>query len=298
MILGMSLSAFTTLHVVISLMGIVSGLGRRGLNLNTYENFIQTDASINVGNSGGALIDTAGNLIGINTAIFSRTGGSVGIGFAIPVSTAKAVLEQIVQQGGVTRGYIGVQTQGVSSEVVEPFKSAKTSGVLIAGVERDGVVRGLVERREVRVGLDARVTEVGVVGVLAAVEVLVDARAREPVEARDGLLERLRVEVALLGELPERVGALAHAIDGFKGGVVQRDHALARFVLARSDVNDALLRIEVFPPHVLHFHAAHRSVCRKNGGAVHVLPFRVRFRRLEESSLFLIRQHSANWLAT
>jgi len=119
-------------------MGIVSGLGRRGLNLNTYENFIQTDASINVGNSGGALIDAAGNLIGINTAIFSRTGGSVGIGFAIPVSTAKAVLEQIIEQGGVTRGYIGVQTQGVSSEVAEALKTAKTSGVLIAGVERDG----------------------------------------------------------------------------------------------------------------------------------------------------------------
>jgi Do/DeqQ family serine protease len=119
-------------------MGIVSGLGRRGLNLNTYENFIQTDASINPGNSGGPLIDAAGNLIGINTAIFSRTGGSVGIGFAIPVSTAKAVLEQIVEQGGVTRGYIGVQTQGVSSEVAEALKTAKTSGVLIAGVERDG----------------------------------------------------------------------------------------------------------------------------------------------------------------
>jgi serine protease DegQ len=119
-------------------LGIVSGLGRRGLNLNTYENFIQTDASINVGNSGGALIDASGNLIGINTAIFSRTGGSVGIGFAIPVSTAKAVLEQIVEQGGVTRGYIGVQTQGVSSEVAEALKAAKTSGVLIAGVERDG----------------------------------------------------------------------------------------------------------------------------------------------------------------
>jgi serine protease DegQ len=119
-------------------IGIVSGLGRRGLNLNTYENFIQTDASINVGNSGGALIDASGNLIGINTAIFSRTGGSVGIGFAIPVSTAKAVLAQIVEQGGVTRGYIGVQTQGVSSEVAEALKTAKTSGVLIAGVERDG----------------------------------------------------------------------------------------------------------------------------------------------------------------
>jgi len=119
-------------------LGIVSGLGRRGLNLNTYENFIQTDASINVGNSGGALVDAAGNLVGINTAIFSRTGGSVGIGFAIPVATARAVLAQIVEQGGVTRGYIGVQTQGVSSEVAEALKAAKTSGVLIAAVERGG----------------------------------------------------------------------------------------------------------------------------------------------------------------
>ncbi len=120
-------------------MGIVSALGRRGLNLNTYENFIQTDASINVGNSGGALVDAAGSLIGINTAIFSRTGGSVGIGFAIPVSTARMVLEQIVEQGGVTRGYIGVQTQGLSApEGADAFKAAKTSGVLIAGVERDG----------------------------------------------------------------------------------------------------------------------------------------------------------------
>jgi Do/DeqQ family serine protease len=120
-------------------MGIVSALGRRGLNLNTYENFIQTDASINVGNSGGALVDAGGNLIGINTAIFSRTGGSVGIGFAIPVSTARMVLQQIVEQGAVTRGYLGVQTQGgAAPEGAEAFRAAKTSGVLIAGVERDG----------------------------------------------------------------------------------------------------------------------------------------------------------------
>jgi Do/DeqQ family serine protease len=121
-------------------MGIVSALGRRGLNLNTYENFIQTDASINPGNSGGALIDTAGNLVGINTAIFSRStsGGSLGIGFAIPVSTARSVMEQIVAQGTVTRGYIGVQAQEVTPELAESFKLAKTLGVLIAGVERDG----------------------------------------------------------------------------------------------------------------------------------------------------------------
>jgi len=89
-------------------MGIVSALGRSGLQINTYENFIQTDAAINPGNSGGALTDAAGNLIGINTAIYSRTGGSLGIGFAIPVSTAKQVMEQIIATGSVTRGWIGV----------------------------------------------------------------------------------------------------------------------------------------------------------------------------------------------
>ncbi len=121
-------------------MGIVSALGRRGLNLNTYENFIQTDASINPGNSGGALVDTAGNLVGINTAIFSRTaaGGSLGIGFAIPVSTARSVMEQIVAQGAVTRGYIGVQAQEATPELAESFKLSRALGVLISGVERNG----------------------------------------------------------------------------------------------------------------------------------------------------------------
>ena len=119
-------------------MGIVSALGRRGLNINTYENFIQTDASINPGNSGGALIDARGDLIGINTAIFSRTGGSLGIGFAIPASTAKQVMEQIVAQGSVTRGYIGVQAQEVTTDLAESFKLSNTSGVLIAGLERNG----------------------------------------------------------------------------------------------------------------------------------------------------------------
>jgi len=119
-------------------MGIVSAVGRRGLNLNTYENFIQTDASINPGNSGGALVDVGGNLIGINTAIFSRTGGSLGIGFATPVSTARTVMEQIVAQGSVTRGYIGVHAQEVTPELAESFKLTKMTGVLITGVEPNG----------------------------------------------------------------------------------------------------------------------------------------------------------------
>jgi len=119
-------------------MGIVSGLGRSHLNINTFENFIQTDAAINPGNSGGALVDTQGNLIGINTLIFSRTGGSMGIGFAIPVSLARQVMEQIIQTGSVTRGWIGVEVQDVTPELAESFKLKNIKGVLIAGVVRPG----------------------------------------------------------------------------------------------------------------------------------------------------------------
>jgi len=118
--------------------GIVSALGRTGLGINTFENFIQTDAAINPGNSGGALVDAGGNLVGINTAIFSRSGGSMGIGFAIPVSTAKMVLEQIVKSGSVTRGWIGVEVQEITPPVAESFRLRSTRGALIAGVLRGG----------------------------------------------------------------------------------------------------------------------------------------------------------------
>ena len=118
--------------------GIVSALGRTGLGINTFENFIQTDAAINPGNSGGALIDAAGNLVGINTAIFSRSGGSMGIGFAIPVSTAQMVLEQIVKTGSVTRGWIGVEVQEITPTAADSFKLGDSHGALIAGVLRGG----------------------------------------------------------------------------------------------------------------------------------------------------------------
>jgi len=118
--------------------GIVSALGRTGLGINTFENFIQTDAAINPGNSGGALVDAAGNLVGINTAIFTRTGSSAGIGFAIPVSTAKVVLDQIVKSGSVTRGWIGVEVQELNPSQAESFKLGSSRGALIAGVLRGG----------------------------------------------------------------------------------------------------------------------------------------------------------------
>jgi len=117
--------------------GIVSALGRNHLGINTYENFIQTDASINPGNSGGALIDTAGNLVGINSAIYSRNGGSMGIGFAIPASLAKQVMEQIATEGMVTRGWVGVEAQNITPELADSFGLPSPSGALIASVLRD-----------------------------------------------------------------------------------------------------------------------------------------------------------------
>ena len=118
--------------------GIVSALGRSHLGINTFENFIQTDAPINPGNSGGALIDTNGNLVGINSAIYSRSGGSMGIGFAIPVSLARQVMDQIVRHGSVTRGWIGIEAQDITPELAESFHLKEARGALIAGVVRDG----------------------------------------------------------------------------------------------------------------------------------------------------------------
>ena len=118
--------------------GIISALGRSHLGINTFENFIQTDAAINPGNSGGALVDINGHLLGINTAIYSRSGGSMGIGFAIPVSTAKVVLDGIVREGRVTRGWIGVEPGELSPELAQTFGVAPGSGVIIAGVLQAG----------------------------------------------------------------------------------------------------------------------------------------------------------------
>lgn len=115
-------------------MGIISALKRDHLGLNTFESFIQTDAAINPGNSGGALVDSNGNLIGINSAIYSPNGGSLGIGFAIPANTAKKTMEQIIQHGFVTRGWVGLGVQELTPELAESFKLGNTKGVLISEV--------------------------------------------------------------------------------------------------------------------------------------------------------------------
>ena len=118
-------------------LGIISALGRSHLGINTFENFIQTDAAINPGNSGGALVDTSGNLLGVNTAIYTRSGGSQGIGFAIPASLAKQVMEQMVEHGSVTRGWIGIGVQDMTPELVESLKLPKVNGTLIIEVVND-----------------------------------------------------------------------------------------------------------------------------------------------------------------
>ncbi|TFL10374.1 PDZ domain-containing protein [Pusillimonas noertemannii] len=119
-------------------MGIVSALGRNRLGINIYENFIQTDAAINPGNSGGALIDVHGRLVGINTAIYSETGGSLGIGFAIPSAAAQAILEEIIAKGHVTRGWLGIEPQDITADLAQAFGLKASQGVIVAGVLKNG----------------------------------------------------------------------------------------------------------------------------------------------------------------
>lgn len=138
--------------------GIVSALGRDHVGINTFENFIQTDAAINPGNSGGALIDTRGNLIGINTAIYSNNGGSMGIGFAIPINLAKQVMESILANGSVTRGWIGVEPQNLSKELSESLGlPGNTEGVLLSGVLEGGpAARGGVKPGDVLITVNGK----------------------------------------------------------------------------------------------------------------------------------------------
>ena len=139
--------------------GIVSALGRNHLGINRFEDFIQTDAAINPGNSGGALVDTAGNLIGINSTIFSQSGGSLGIGFAIPVSLAKSVLEQIIKDGSVTRGWLGIEPQELNAEIARAVALDTAAGVLIRGVVKNGPAeRAGIQPRDVVLELDGKAT--------------------------------------------------------------------------------------------------------------------------------------------
>jgi serine protease Do len=118
-------------------IGVVSATGRSGVGINDYENFIQTDAAINPGNSGGPLINGRGEVVGINTALFSRTGGYMGIGFAIPINMVKSIEDQLQKQGKVTRGWLGVVIQNVSKELAESFGLKQAGGILVSEVQKD-----------------------------------------------------------------------------------------------------------------------------------------------------------------
>ena len=141
-------------------MGIISALERTQLGLSTFENFIQTDAAINPGNSGGALVDINGNLIGINSAIYSRSGGSLGIGFAIPADLARRTLEQIIKTGFVIRGWIGVQVQDLSKELSESFDLKTTDGTLVAGVIANGpAFKAGIRRGDILIAINSQQIE-------------------------------------------------------------------------------------------------------------------------------------------
>jgi Do/DeqQ family serine protease len=138
--------------------GIVSALGRSGLGIEGYEDFIQTDASINPGNSGGALVDLNGHLIGINTAIFSQSGGNIGIGFAIPINLAKKVMDQLAENGEVKRGYVGVQLQDLNPELAEAFEiKAGEDGAVVVNVVAGGPAdKAGLKPGDVIVGVDGK----------------------------------------------------------------------------------------------------------------------------------------------
>jgi len=155
-------------------MGIVSATGRNRLGINTFENFIQTDAAINPGNSGGALIDAEGNLVGINTAIFSRSGGYQGIGFAIPTSMAQSVMTEILEHGRPVRGWLGIEAQAITPQIARALDLDDTNGVIVVGVVRGGPAhRAGMQAGDVIVSIDGKkITE--------AREALVAIAGRKP----------------------------------------------------------------------------------------------------------------------
>ncbi len=178
--------------------GIVSALDRNHLGINTFENFIQTDAAINPGNSGGALVDARGNLVGINTAIYSRSGGNLGIGFAIPANTAKMVMDSLVRNGVVTRGWIGVEPRDLTPEIAASLKLPIKQGVLITGVLQNGpAAKGGIQPGDV-------VTKVGAQPVTTTAQLLTAVAALKPQDDASIAVQRGEREVDLKVRVAQR----------------------------------------------------------------------------------------------
>jgi len=181
--------------------GIVSALGRNRLGLSTSATFIQTDAAINPGNSGGALIDQYGDVVGINTAIYSQSGGSLGIGFAVPIDTARAVLEEIVRTGQVNRGWLGVEPQDLTPELARAFRLSTNRGVIIAGVMRDGPAgRGGMRVGDIVQSIDGNDVQ-DTASMLAMISLLPPGQVVDVAVLRGGRSVELKVKI---GVRPQR----------------------------------------------------------------------------------------------
>lgn len=277
--------------------GIVSALGRSGLGIESYEDFIQTDASINPGNSGGALVNLRGELIGVNTAILSRGGGNIGIGFAIPVNMAREVMSQLVEHGEVRRGRLGVGVQDLTPELAQAFGIERSQGVVITQVEpgtpadRAGLKAGdvvvSVNDRAVRNAADMR----NIIGLLRTgskvqMEVLRDKTARQitavveevPAASIEGSKLNPRLGGAELADIVES-SPLYGKVSGVLVAAVAADSAAARAGLRPGDVIVSANRVEVKTLAQL------REVLGKNGGNGVLLNL-----RRSEAAMFLLLQ--------
>ena len=206
--------------------GIVSALGRSGLGIEGYEDFIQTDASINPGNSGGALVNLNGELVGINTAIFSQSGGNIGIGFAIPINLALSIMEQLLESGEVQRGFLGVYAQDLDADLAEAFGLPKQSGAVVNKIlegspaEKAGLMTGdivvKIDGKQVRNASDVR-NHIGLlkVGEEVTFEIL-----------RNGKPKTIKARIAAASETKETPAVKNVRLQGLTVGDIKEDHPL------------------------------------------------------------------------
>ena len=206
--------------------GIVSALGRSGLGIEGYEDFIQTDASINPGNSGGALVNLNGELVGINTAIFSQSGGNIGIGFAIPINLALGIMEQLLETGEVQRGFLGVYAQDLDADLAEAFGLPKQSGAVINKIledspaEKAGLMTGdiviKIDGKQVRNASDVR-NHIGLlkVGEEITFEIL-----------RNGKPKTIKARIAAASDETETPAVKNARLQGLTVGNIKEDHPL------------------------------------------------------------------------